>query len=65
MYMPSEKQCPDCDEPLERMKLNESHGQPSIVSTDGGFFDQLMSGTLTPVPYVCPECKRTLLYAEE
>jgi transcription initiation factor IIE alpha subunit len=63
--MPSEKQCPDCDEPLERMKLNESHGQPSIVSTDGGFFDQLMSGTLTPVPYVCPECKRTLVYTEE
>jgi len=63
--MPSEKQCPDCDELLERMKLNASHGQLSIVSPDDGFFDQLTSGTLTPVPYVCPECKRTLLYAEE
>lgn len=53
--MPSEKQCPDCDEPLERMKLNESHGQPSIVSTDSGFVDQLMSGSLTPVSHVCPD----------
>jgi hypothetical protein len=46
------------------MKLNESHGQPSIVSTEGGLVGRLLSGSLTPVPYVCPECRRTLLYAE-
>ncbi len=62
--MPSERRCPDCDESLERMKLNESHGQPSIVSTEGGLVSRLLSGSLTPVPYVCPECRRTLLYAE-
>jgi hypothetical protein len=47
------------------MQLNESHGQPSIVSTEGGLTSRLLSGSLTPVPYVCPECRRTLLYAEE
>ena len=48
--MSPENQCPDCEEPLEQMKLNESHGQPSIVSTEDRIVSRLMLGSLTPVP---------------
>ncbi|OTF00128.1 hypothetical protein B9G38_16340 [Halorubrum sp. SD612] len=67
--MPSEKTCPDCEEPLERMELQgtDAVGELSIVSpsTDDGFLSSIRADEiLTPVPYVCPECRRTLLYAE-
>ena len=68
--MPSEKICPDCEEPLEQMELQGTDvvGELSIVSqsTDDGFFSSMRADEiLTPVPYVCPDCRRTLLYAEE
>lgn len=67
--MPSEKVCPDCEEPLEQMELQGSDalGELSIVSrsTEDGFLSSIRADEiLTPVPYVCPECRRTLLYAE-
>jgi hypothetical protein len=43
-------------------------GELSIASpsTDDGFLSGVRAAEiLTPVPYVCPECRRTLLYAEE
>jgi len=68
--MPSEKVCPDCEEPLERMKLQgtDAVGELSIVSepTDDGFLSSVRADEiLTPVPYVCPECRRSLFYAEK
>jgi len=68
--MPSEKDCPDCGEPLERMELQgtDALGSLSIVSPadDDGFLSSVRADEiLTPVPYVCPECRRTLVYAEE
>lgn len=68
--MPSEKLCPDCTEPLERMELQgtDAMGTLSIVSeaSDEGFLGSIRADeVLTPVPYVCPECRRTLVYAEE
>ena len=67
--MSTETRCPDCEEPLERMKLQgtDALGELSIVSegSDEGFLGSVRAGEiLTPVPYVCPECGRTLLYAE-
>jgi hypothetical protein len=67
--MSSEQTCPDCTVPLERMTLQgtEALGELSIVSesSDGGFLGSLQADEiLSPVPYVCPECGRTLLYAE-
>ncbi|MFD1598966.1 hypothetical protein [Halobellus rarus] len=68
--MSSEKVCPDCGEPLERMELQGTDvlGSLSIVSPADD--DGLLSGIradeiLAPVPYVCPTCRRTLIYAEE
>ena len=68
--MTDERTCPDCDEPLERMELQgtDALGELSIASpsTDDGFLSGVGAAEiLTPVPYVCPECRRTLLYAEE
>ena len=68
--MPSEKVCPDCEEPLEQMELQgtDAVGELSIVSTstDDGFLSSMRADEiLTPVPYVCPECRRTRLYAED
>jgi uncharacterized protein YbaR (Trm112 family) len=68
--MSSEKTCPDCEEPLERMELQgtDAVGELSIVSpsTDDGLLSSIRADEiLTPVPYVCPECRRTLLYAEK
>ncbi len=68
--MPAEKSCPDCETPLEQMSLQgtDAIGELSIVSesTDDGFLSSLRADEiLTPVPYVCPDCRRTLLYAEE
>ena len=68
--MPSENLCPDCTEPLERMELQgtDAMGTLSIVSeaSDEGFLGSIRADeVLTPVPYVCPECRRTLVYAEE
>jgi len=67
--MPSEKVCPDCEEQLERMELQgtDAVGEPSIISQseDEGFLSSMRADEiLTPVPYVCPECRRTLIYAE-
>ncbi len=67
--MPSETVCPDCGEPLEQMELQgtDAVGELSIVSQteDDGFLSSMRADEiLTPVPYVCPECRRTLIYAE-
>lgn len=67
--MPPEKVCPDCEEPLEQMELQGADvmGTLSIVSEasdDGLLSSHRADEILTPVPYVCPECRRTLLYAE-
>jgi uncharacterized protein YbaR (Trm112 family) len=67
--MSTGKLCPDCEEPLEEMELQGTDvmGTLSIVSeaSDDGFLDSLRADEiLTPVPYVCPECRRTLVYAE-
>jgi hypothetical protein len=68
--MPSEKVCPDCEESLEQMELQGTDvmGTLSIVSeaSDDGFLSSIRADEiLTPVPYVCPNCRRTLLYAEK
>ena len=68
--MPSEKICPDCEESLEQMELQGTDlmGTLSIVSeaSDDGFLSSMRADEiLTPVPYVCPNCRRTLLYAEK
>jgi hypothetical protein len=68
--MPSEKVCPDCEESLEQMELQgtDAMGTLSIVSeaSDDGFLSSIRADEiLTPVPYVCPNCRRTLLYAEK
>jgi len=70
MHMPSEKICPDCEESLEQMELQGTDvmGTLSIVSeaSDDGFLSSMRADEiLTPVPYVCPNCRRTLLYAEK
>ncbi|PHQ44753.1 hypothetical protein [Halorubrum distributum] len=67
--MPAEKRCPDCEEPLEEMELQgtDALGSLSIVSqgSNEGFLGGLRADEiLAPVPYVCPDCRRTLLYAE-
>ena len=67
--MTSEKSCPDCDEPLEQMELQgtSAMGEMSIVSKspENSFLSSIRADEiLTPVPYVCPECRRTLFYAE-
>ncbi|WP_225336589.1 hypothetical protein [Halomicrobium urmianum] len=68
--MSSERRCPDCDEPLERMALQGSSalGDVTLVSDEPaeGLLGNLRADEiLRPVPYVCPECRRTLFYAEE
>lgn len=68
--MPTERMCPDCDEPLDRMKLQgtDAMGTLTIVAegSDEGFLGSMRADEiLTPVPYVCPECRRTLFYAQE
>ncbi|RLM59410.1 hypothetical protein DVK02_01285 [Halobellus sp. Atlit-31R] len=68
--MSDEKRCPDCEEPLTEMRLQGSDavGTPTIVSeepTDGFLSSVRADEILTPVPYVCPDCRRTLFYAEE
>ena len=43
-------------------------GSLQIVApaSDDGFLSSFRADeVLTPVPYVCPECRRTLWYAEE
>jgi rubredoxin len=67
--MPSERTCPDCDEPLEQMELQGTDvvGDISIVSQEPeeGFLSSLRADEiLTPVPYVCPECRRILFYGD-
>jgi len=62
--------CPDCEEPLEQMELQgtDALGELSIVSqsAEDGFLGSVRAEeVLTPVPYVCPDCRRTLIYAEE
>jgi len=68
--MSQERTCPDCGESLERMALQGSDavGRITIVSDEPaeGFLGSVRADEiLTPVPYVCPECRRTLFYAEE
>lgn len=68
--MPSEKVCPDCGDALEQMELQgtDAVGELAIVSTsteDGLLSSVRADDILLPVPYVCPECRRILWYAEE
>ena len=68
--MSSGKICPDCEESLEQMELQGTDvmGTLSIVSeaSDDGFLSSMRADEiLTPVPYVCPNCRRTLVYAEK
>ena len=68
--MPSERNCPDCGAQLNRMILQGSNviGGIHVVSEEptNGFLSSVRSDeVLTPIPYVCPECRRTLFYAEE
>lgn len=68
--MAPEKVCPDCEEPLEQMELQGTAavGELSIVSpsSEDGFLSSMRADEiLSPVPYVCPECRRTLFYAEK
>lgn len=37
----------------------------SPATDDGLFAGGRADEVLTPVPYVCPECRRALVYAEE
>jgi uncharacterized OB-fold protein len=67
--MPPERACPDCGDSLERMELQGTSavGQITIVSeepTEGLFSSVRADEVLTPVPHVCPSCRRTLFYAE-
>jgi len=68
--MSSERNCPDCGESLERMTLQGSSAVGDLTVVSEASDDQFLSSVradeiLTPVPYVCPECRRTLFYAEE
>ena len=68
--MPSERDCPDCGEAMKRMKLQGSDavGTINVISAEPkeGFLGSFRSDEiLTPVPYVCPECRRTVFYAED
>ncbi|SNZ05839.1 hypothetical protein SAMN06269185_0962 [Natronoarchaeum philippinense] len=68
--MSAEKVCPDCEEPLVEMELQGTSAMGSLTivaeATDDGFLSGIRADEiLTPVPYVCPECRRTLVYAEE
>jgi len=68
--MSSERTCPDCEIPLEAMTLQGSAALGSITIISEASDDEFLSGiradeVLTPVPYVCPDCRRTLWYAEE
>ncbi|MFB6129363.1 MAG: hypothetical protein ABEJ28_00900 [Salinigranum sp.] len=68
--MPSDRACPDCGEAMERMTLRGSSavGELSVVSEkpDTGFLSGIRADEiLTPIPYVCPDCRRILLYAED
>jgi uncharacterized protein YbaR (Trm112 family) len=68
--MSSERACPDCGEPLERMELQGTDITGTLAIVSPAADDRLFAGVradevLTPVPYVCPECRRTLVYAEE
>ncbi len=66
--MSPDKTCPDCDAAMERMKLQGTDfGNISIVSEGPkeGFLSSIRADEiLTPIPYVCPDCHRTLFYAE-
>jgi len=68
--MASDRECPDCGEPLEAMTLQGSSALGDVMLVSDGDDDGLLSGLraneiLKPVPYVCPACRRTLFYAEE
>jgi hypothetical protein len=68
--MATERTCPDCEVSLDRMELQGTDlaGELAIVSTSSseGFLGSLRADEIfTPVPYVCPECRRTLCYAED
>ncbi|WP_276257698.1 hypothetical protein [Haloglomus litoreum] len=67
--MDVDRDCPDCGASLERMELQGTDlaGELAIVSASSGegFLGGLRADEiLTPVPYVCQECRRTLCYAE-
>ncbi|WP_424015995.1 hypothetical protein ACOZ35_08805 [Halorubrum xinjiangense] len=68
--MPAERICPDCEEPLEEMEFQGSDALGSLAIVSEASNDGFLSGLradeiLTPVPYVCPDCRRTLVYAEQ
>ncbi|NHX37802.1 MULTISPECIES: hypothetical protein [Halolamina] len=68
--MSTDRECPDCGEPLEAMELQGSSALGDVVlvsdeSADGLFGGLRADEILEPVPYVCPACRRTLFYAEE
>jgi predicted RNA-binding Zn-ribbon protein involved in translation (DUF1610 family) len=68
--MTGTRDCPDCGAELDRMELQgtDAMGSLAIVSSEPseGFLSSMRANEiLTPVPYVCPDCRRTLLYAED
>jgi hypothetical protein len=67
--MATDRQCPDCGKPLEAMELQGSSALGDVVLVAAGDDDGLLGGlraneVLEPVPHVCPDCRRTLFYAE-
>jgi len=50
-----------------RLEGTDALGTLAVVSeAEEGLLSGLRADeVLTPVPYVCPDCRRTLLYAEE
>ena len=62
--------CPDRGAELDRMEVlgTDAMASLTIVSSEPseGFLSSMRADEiLTPVPYVCPDCRRTLLYAED
>lgn len=63
------RQCADCEVEMEQMELRDTQSRRIDLVTDEskngvlGFLGE--KETLTPVPYVCPECRRIQFYAED
>lgn len=68
--MSTDETCPDCGEVMDRMELQGTDLAGELTIVDPASDDGFLSGAradeiLTPVPYVCPDCRRTVLYAED
>lgn len=67
--MKQKRQCVECEVEMERMELRDGQSRRTALVTDEskdgilGFLGE--KETLTPVPYVCPECRRVQFYAED